>query len=151
MGLKYFATVHDVTVRVDGKDKLVTKGDAVPDAIEIPVRDALVRMGLLTATEAPHRGSDDDTATVPSVVTVDTARLPADRDVRAVWEAFGAQALGMTVADAKSFKTKDELVAEVTARFNAANTVDTGTEATTAASIDTDGGGHEDDASTAPE
>lgn len=122
MALKYFATVHDLTVRAGGKEKLVRKGDAAPDNIDEVLRDALVRTGLLTASEAPRRGSVEDTATSPDPgpIVVDPSQLPADRDSRAVWEAFGAQVLGLSSAEAKALKTKDELVAEITNRFNAA-------------------------------
>lgn len=120
--LKYFATVHDLSVQVNGKEKLVKKGDAAPDGIDTRVRDALVRMGLLTASEAPRRGSVDDTATVPNdpeVLVIDTSKLPADGDSRKVWEAFAANAVGLSAEDAKGFKTKPELVEEISKRFAA--------------------------------
>lgn len=122
MALKYFATVHDVAVQVNGKEKLVKKGDAAPDGIDVPVRDALVRMGLLTASEAPQRrGAGDDTATAPAepeTIVIDSAALPAEKDSRKVWEAFGAKVVDLSADDAKALKTKDDLVAEVTKRFN---------------------------------
>lgn len=120
--LKYFATVHDVSVHVSGKEKLVKKGDAAPDGIDTRVRDALVRMGLLTASEAPQRGSRDDTATAtadPDLIVIDAGTLPAEGDNRRVWEAFGAKVVDLSAADAKAFKTKPELVEEITKRFAA--------------------------------
>lgn len=121
MALKYFATVQDIAVQVNGKEKLVKKGDAAPDGIDTRVRDALVRMGLLTASEAPQRGSRDDTATAPAepeLIVIDSATLPAEKDSRKVWEAFGAKVVDLSADDAKALKTKDDLVAEVTKRFN---------------------------------
>lgn len=121
MALKYFATVHDLSVQVNGKEKLVKKGDAAPDGIELRVRDALVRMGLLTASEAPQRGSRDDTATAPNdpeLIVIDTSKLPAEGDSRKVWEAFAAKAVDLSADDAKGFKTKPELVEEITKRFD---------------------------------
>lgn len=57
MALQYLATVQDISIRVGGKEKVVKKGTAAPKTIDDQVRDALVGMGLLTATEVVSRAS----------------------------------------------------------------------------------------------
>lgn len=117
MALKFIANVKDLSVRIKGKEKLVKRGEALPDGVDDQVRVALQRMGLVVPTDAAAGA----TATADTqVLVIDPTKLPAARDPRPVWDAFAAT-VDLSEDDVKGFSTKDDLVAEVTKRFEERN------------------------------
>ncbi|QIM19881.1 hypothetical protein G7075_04315 [Phycicoccus sp. HDW14] len=103
MGLTYTANVP-LCVRVKDKEKVVDKGDKIPDGVDQSVLDALQRSGLASVI-------GESAPPAPPQVTVPEA-LPAERDTREVWEAY-AGVVGVDIAEFTAEK-KPVLVAAVT-------------------------------------
>jgi hypothetical protein len=147
MGLQVLAngcSVYEITGKKDDGGNIVVhhsfvRGDVLPDWVDESQRFVLVSSGMVAEVGDTPDGSVRPFDLEPHPVVGDVANvtvadkaasdgdlepLPADNDTKFVWETYAATKLPdgerMTRQEAESMK-KTDLVAEVKARYEAAN------------------------------
>lgn len=96
----YVVMWPQMSVHVDGKDQILSRGDRLPDGVPNQQATLLESIGALAIT-----------GPVPPAPAATTP--PAQSAVRGEWEAYAIQR-GMTLVEVKAHRTKGALIAAVT-------------------------------------